>query len=340
VIIARNADGMDKRMQRPHGQRRCWQAAIAVALTALTANALAQKYPVRNVRMIVPFAPGGGADLHARTLGNELAKGWGRAVVIENQGGAGGGVAAGQAARAEPDGHTLFFATHPILAINPSLYKKLAYDPEKDFLPIVKLGETALMLLVSASSSAKSVPELIKLAKEKPHALNFGSGGPGTTQHLSAELFKHLAEIDIVHVPFKGGALANAALLGGEIHLQFDSAFPGMMQMKAGRMRGLAVTSRSRLTVLPDMPTMGEYLSGYESVLGYGVLVPAATPRDIAATLNRDINKVLSDPAYRKELSSRGIDLEGGTPEQFRSWLASERKKWGDLIRRLNLQLG
>jgi len=327
-------------MQRSRGSGRGWRVVIAVALTALTAHALAQKYPVRNVRMVVPFAPGGGADLHARALGNELAKGWGRAVVIENQGGAGGGVAAAQAARAEPDGHTLFFATHPILAINPSLYKKLAYDPEKDFAPIVKLGETALMLLVSASSSVKSVPDLIKLAKDKPHSLNFGSGGPGTTQHLSAELFKSMADIDIVHVPFKGGALANAALLGGEIHLQFDSAFPGMMQMKSGKMRGLAVTSRSRLTVLPDMPTMGEYLNGYESVLGYGILVPAATPKEIVATLNRDINKVLSDPVYKKEIASRGIDLEGGTPEQFRSWLAFERKKWSDLVRRLNLQIG
>jgi tripartite-type tricarboxylate transporter receptor subunit TctC len=289
--------------------------------------------------MVVPFAPGGGADLHARTLANELSKGWNRSVVIENLGGAGGGIAAAQAARAEPDGHTLLFATHPILAINPALYRKLPYDPERDFIPVVKLGETPLMLMVSASTNIRSVPELIRLAKSKPHALNFGSGGPGTTQHLSSELFKHMADIDIVHVPFKGGALANAALVGGEIHMQFDSAYPGMIAMKAGRLRGIAVTGKNRLPALPEVPTMTETLSGFESVLGYGILVPAKTSRSLVAALNRDINKVLASPAYAKEMDNRAIALAGGTPEQFRSWLAAERAKWGELIRGLNLRL-
>jgi len=297
-------------------------------------------HPTRNVRMLVPFVPGGGADLHARFLGMELSKLWGRSVVIDNKGGAGGGLAAVAVATAEADGHTIFFATHPILAINPSLYKKLAYDPVKDFAPVVKLGETPLMLMVSTSFPAKNVAELVKIAKDKPGALNFGTGGAGTTQHLSAELFKGLADIDLVHVPFKGGALASAAVMSGQIQMQFDSAYPGMRFMQAGKMRGLAVTSKKRLSMLPDMPTMAETIPGYESVLGYTIVAPAATAAGVVTALNRDINKVLADPAYRKEMESRAIYLDGGTPEQLRAWLAAERKKWGDLIRRFNLSVG
>jgi tripartite-type tricarboxylate transporter receptor subunit TctC len=315
------------------------RAVAGFAVAAITATALAQDYPARNVRLVVPFAPGGGSDLHARALANELGKVWNVPLVIHNMGGAGGGVAAAQVARSEPDGYTIFFATHPILAINPALYKKLPYDPDKDFTPVVKLGETALILLVGAASSAQSLPELIKLAKNAPGTLNFGSGGAGTTQHLSAELFRSLAGIDIVHVPFKGGALANAALLSGQIHLQFDSAFPGMRWMQSGKLRGLAVTSRNRLPQLPDMPAMNEMLQGYESVLGYGILAPAGTPASIVAAVNRSVNAVLADPAYRKEMSSRAISVDGGTPEAFRSWLASERKRWGELVRRLNLSI-
>jgi tripartite-type tricarboxylate transporter receptor subunit TctC len=312
----------------------------ALGLAAVASSAIAQNYPTRNVRIVVPFAPGGGSDLHARTLGNALSKAWGHSIVIENMGGAGGGVGAANVARSRSDGYTLLFATHPILAINPVLYTKLAYDPDKDFTPVVKLGETALMLLVNASSSAQAVPDLIKLAKDKPGTLNFGSGGPGTTQHLSGALFKHLANIDIVHIPFKGGALANAGLMSGQIHLQFDSAYPGMRLMKSGKLRGLAVTSRKRLPSLPDMPTMNETLKGYESVLGYGIVVPAGTPAEVVSVLNRDINKILAGPAYAKEMESRAIYLDGGTPEEFRSWLASERKRWGEVIKRLDLKLG
>jgi tripartite-type tricarboxylate transporter receptor subunit TctC len=196
------------------------------------------------------------------------------------------------------------------------------------------------MLMVNAQSSVRTVSDLVKLAKAKPGTLNFGSGGPGTTQHLSGELFKHMADIDIVHVPFKGGALATAALMGGEIHLQFDSAYPGMRSMKTGKLQGIALTGTKRLAELPDMPTMSETLKGYESVLGYGIVVRTGTPPEIVAALNRDVNKVLAEAAYQKEMASRAIELDGGTPEQFKSWLASERKKWSELLQRLDLKLG
>jgi tripartite-type tricarboxylate transporter receptor subunit TctC len=314
--------------------------AFGLMFAMLAAGAAAQSYPARNVRMVVPFAPGGGSDLHARMLAEALSRIWNYSVVVQNMGGAGGGVAAAHVAKSTPDGYTIFFATHPILSINPELYKTLPYDPDKDFAPVTKLGETALMLMVSTASGFQSVSDLVKRAKSRPRTLNFGSGGPGTTQHLSAELFQSMADVELVHVPFKGGALATAALMSGEIHLQFNSAYPGMMSMKTGKLRGIAVTSRNRLPLLPDMPTMNEFLKGYESVLGYGILVPAATPPGIVAALNRDINKVLSEPAYRKEMERRATYLDGGTPQQFGSWLADERRKWGDLIRRLNLKLG
>jgi len=320
-------------------KRICLLALLAMTAWAAT-PALAQNYPTRGVRIVIPFDPGGGSDLHARALANELGKVWKTPLIPENMGGAGGGVAAGAVARSKPDGYTIFFATHPIMAINPSLYEKLNYDPEADFIPVIKLGETALMALVSANSGINTIADLIKLAKEKPGALNFGSGGIGTTQHLSAELFRAAAGIDIVHVPFKGGAPANMAMMAGQIHLQFDSFFPGMVLMRAGKIRGIAVTGKKRQAQLPDMPTVGETLKGYESVLGYGILVPAGTPAPIVTALNRDINKVLADPAYKKEMTDRGIDLDGGTPEEFKAWLGVERKKWGDLIKRLGIKAG
>lgn len=315
-------------------------ALLALAVLAAVPAHGETTHPTRNVRMIVPFTPGGGADLHARTLGMALTTLWGRSVVIDNRGGAGGGFAASAVASSEPDGHTIFFATHPILSINPELYRKLSYDPVKDFAPVVKLGETALMLMVHPSFPAKSVAEMIKLAKDKPGTLNFGTGGAGTTQHLSAELFRGMADIEVVHVPFKGGALASAAIMGGQIQFQFDSAYPGMRFMQSGKLRGLAVTSKKRLPMLPDMPTMAETLPGYESVLAYTIVVPAATPPGVVSALNRDINKVLADPSYRKELESRAIYLDGGSPDDLKAWLASERKKWGALIRRFKLTVG
>ena len=330
-------------MIKPIYLARCARAVCILALPFLAATAapgFAQNFPVRGVRIVIPFEPGGGSDLHARALANELGKLWKLPLLPENMGGAGGGVAASAVARSKPDGYTIFFATHPILAINPVLYDTLNYNPETDFIPVVKLGETALMALVSATSGINSIPELIKLARDKPGSLNFGTGGVGTTQHLSAELFKALANIDIVHIPFKGGAPANAAMMAGQIQLQFDSFFPGMILSRAGKIRGIAVTGKARQAQLPDMPTVAETLKGYESVLGYGILVPAGTPASIVTTLNRDINKVLSDPAYKKEMTDRGINLDGGTPEELRTWLASERRKWGDLIKRMGIKAG
>lgn len=319
---------------------RCAGAAACILALALPALSQAQQFPTRGVRIVIPFEPGGGSDLHARALANELGKLWKISLIPENIGGAGGGLAANNVARAKPDGYTIFFATHPILTINPTLYEKLTYDPEADFIPVIKLGETALMGLVNVNSGINNAADLVKVAREKPNTIHFGSGGIGTTQHLSAELFGAMANVQLVHVPFKGGAPAAAALMANTIQLQFDSVFPAMGQIKTGKVRGIGVTGRKREAAVPDMPTIGETIKGYESVLGYTILVPAGTPANIVNTLNRDINKVLADPAYKKEMSDRGINLDGGTPEELKAWLASERKKWGDLIRRLGIKAG
>ena len=312
---------------------------FAALCTALAAPAPAQTYPARNVHMISPFEPGGGSDLHARALAQELGKLWKLPLVPENMGGAGGGIAAAAAARAKPDGYTIFFSTHPILVVNPSLYEKLNYDPDKDFIPVVKLGDTALMAVVNSNLGINSVADLIKAAKARPGTINFGSGGIGTTQHLSGELFKAMANIDIVHVPFKSGAPATQALFAGEVQMQFDSVFPAMGSVKTGKVRGIGVTGPQRDPAVPDMPTIGETVKGYESVLGYGILVPTGTPPAIVAQLNRDLNKVIADPAYRKEMASRGLNLDGGTPEEFKAWLGVERTKWSALLKRINVRI-
>ncbi len=317
--------------------RRIYLLAVLAMTALVTTSAFAQNYPARGVRMVIPFEPGGGSDLHARALANELGKLWKIPMLPENMGGAGGGVAAVNVARSKPDGYTIFFATHPIFAINPALYTKLAYDPDKEFIPVVKLGETALICEVNASSGINTVADLIKVAKENPGTINYGTGGVGTTQHLSAALLAAMAGIDLVHVPFKGGAPATQALMAGNIQMQCDSIFAALGAIKGGKIRGLGVTSAKRDPAAPDLPAIAETVKGYESVLGYGILVPAGTPAAIVTTLNRDINKVLADPAYKKEMTSRGINLDGGTPEEFKAWLASERRKWTDVIKKNNI---
>jgi tripartite-type tricarboxylate transporter receptor subunit TctC len=271
-------------------------------------------------------------------LADRFGKLWNQQVLIDNVSGAGGGVAALNVARSKPDGYTVFFATHPIFAINPFVYEKLSYDPDADFIPVVKLSEAPLVLLVHASLGVQTLPDLIKLAKEKPGTINFGSGGVGTSQHLSAEMLKATASIDIVHIPYRGTGPASKALLANEIQMHFDGVHSATGQMATGRIRGIAVTSLNRLSTLPDLPTMSETLNGFEATLAYGLLVPAGTPQALVTALNRDANKVLQDPAFRKQMQDAGISLQGGTPEQFKAFLANERRKWGDLLRRLNIK--
>ena len=309
------------------------------ALAVMAADVNAQDYPSRTVRIVVGFPPGGSIDLQVRALSERLSKLWSQPVVSENISGAGGGLGAAAVARSRPDGHTIYFTTHPVLAINPFIYDKLSYDPEQDFIPVVKLGDTQNILLVSPSSNIHKLSDLIKLARDKPGSINFGSGGIGTTQHLTGELFKAAANISITHVPYRGTGPAATALMANEIQMHFDSAYSAMERMRSGRARGIAISSLSRLPTLPDLPTMSESgLNGFEATLAYGLLVPTGTPQAVVAALNRDANKVLQDPLYKKQMQDQGIFLQGGTPEQFKTFLATERAKWGELLKRLNIR--
>lgn len=314
-------------------------AFCSVVLLAFTVTSVAQQYPARSVRIVLPFPAGGGADLNVRKLAARLNARWGQPVTVENVPGAGGGVAATAVAKSRPDGYTLFFATHPIFAVNPFLYDKLPYDPEGDFIPVVQVSETQNVLLVNPSLQVTRVSELIALAKARPGTLNFGSGGVGTSIHLAGEMFKATAGIDVVHVPFKGSPPAIAALMSNEIQFTFDGSTSAIGRIQGGRLRGLAIASMTRLQVLPDLPTFDESgLRGFVAGVTYGILVPAATPPALVSTINHDVNLALRDAEFRKQMTDLGVNLIGGSPEQFRSFLASERKQWGPLIRKLDIK--
>jgi len=296
-------------------------------------------YPTGPVRMVIPFPPGGGADAQARQFSERLSNIWKAPVNADNVSGAGGSIAASAVARSRPDGQTIFFATHPIMAVNPFMIKKLPYDPVADFIPVAKLLDTPLVLLVPTASPIRSTADLVRIAKEKPGALNFGSGGIGTSQHLAGELFKQRAGVDLTHVPYRGNAQTTTALIANDIQLQFDNAPSAAAQVKGGRLRAVAVTSKQRISAFPDLPTIAETLPNFEVALAYGIFVPANTPQAIVARINRDTNQVLREPAFANRVAAEGGSIDNGTPQDFADYLNRERATWGPLLKRLNLQL-
>ncbi len=311
----------------------------AVIMTASAAFAHAQEFPSRTVKMVAPFPAGGGTDLNVRRLAERLTKLWGQPVVVENIGGAAGGLAAAAVARAKPDGYTLFFVTHPVIAINPALYDKLAYDPDKDFAPVLQVSETPSVLLTHPALQVTKVSELIALAKARPGALHFGSGGIGTTMQLGGELFKAAAGIELTHIPYKGAAPALTAMMSQEIQLVFDSSSSAIGQVRGGRVRAIAIASLSRLPALADVPTFDENgLRGFTSTLAHGLLAPAATPAAAINAINRDVNATLKEPDYRKMMNELGVSLVGGSAGDFRLFLAIERNKWAALIQKLGIK--
>jgi tripartite-type tricarboxylate transporter receptor subunit TctC len=312
---------------------------ILCATVIIAMSAQAQQFPTKAVRIVAPFPAGGATDINVRRLAERLNKLWGQPVIVDNSAGGAGISAAITVAKSKPDGYTLFFITHPIVSINPLLYEKLPYDADKDFSPVVEVTETPSVLLVSPALQVANVAELISVAKAKPGALSFGSGGVGTTLHHSGELFKAAAGIDIVHVPYKGGAAALTALMSNEIQLSFDSAPSALRQMQGGRVRGLAVASVNRLQAAPMLPTFVESgLNGVVSSLGNGIVVPAGTPSGIVASINNAVNSVLKNGEYRKQMIDDGVQVMGGSPEQFAQFLTNERKKWQVLIQKLGIK--
>jgi tripartite-type tricarboxylate transporter receptor subunit TctC len=292
-----------------------------------------QTYPNRPVRMIVPFPPGGGTDIISRTVAQKLSESWGQAVVVENRGGANGLIGTELAARAKPDGYTLLvvIATH---AINPSLYRKLPYDSAKDFAPVTLLAQYPFILTIHPSLPAKSLKELIALAKARPGQLSYASSGEGSGPHLGFELFKSAAKIDVVHVPYKGAGPANIDLISGQVQLMFNNFLAAMPHIKTARLRVLAVTSAARSQVMPEVPTLAESgLPGFDVTGWYALLAPADTPATIISKIQSDAASGMKTPAVHARLSGEGAEPVGSTPEQLAKFIAIETQKWAKVVK-------
>lgn len=310
----------------------------SLALAAGTAAAQGQTaapaaYPVKPIRLVVPFTPGGSTDILARAIGLELTKAWGQAVVIDNVPGAGGSLGADKVAKATPDGYTLLMGHIGTLAVNPSLYPALPYDPVKSFAPVAWVARVPNVLVVNPQVAARSVKELVALAKSRPGQLNYGSGGNGSAANLATEYFKLQTGSSLLHIPYRGTAPAINDLIGGQIQVLFTGAPAVLSQIRNGQLRALAVSSPQRLPALPDLPTVAE--AGYkdfEADQWYGVVAPAGTPREVINRLNTQINLSLNAPELKARLSSEGAVATPTTPEAFGKHIASEIARWKPVI--------
>ena len=309
------------------------QCACASLLLCAAAGALAQSYPVKPIRFIVPFPPGGGNDIVGRIVALKLNEALGQPVVVDNRGGAGGTIGADIVAKAPPDGHTLLIASMG-LAVNAVLYSRLPYDTLKDLAPVTMVGEQPNIVVVHPSLPAKSIRELLALARAKPRQLNYGSGGVGTASHLATELLKLMAQVDMVHVPYKGLGPALTDLMGGQVQLIISTMASALPQVKAGKLRPLAVTTARRSAFFPEVATMNEAgVPGYEFNTWYGLLVPAATPKFIIDRLNREMGKLLQSAAIKEQFSVQGLEPAPSSPQEFGAYLKTEVGKWGKVIK-------
>ena len=310
-------------------------SALGVALCVLgaCAPALAQQYPSRPVRLIVPFPPGGGNDIVGRLVAGKLGEGLGQQVVVDNRGGAGGTIGSDITAKAPPDGYTLL-VNNISLAVNQTLFPKLPYDTLRDLAPISLIGRQANLLVVHASLQAKSVKELVDLARAKPGEVSYGSGGVGTASHLATEMLKLMTRTDMVHVPYKGLGPALTDLVGGRIQLIISTTASALPQIKSGKLRPLAVTTAQRTPFYPDLPTMSEAgIKGYEFSTWYGLLVPSRTPKNVIERLNAETRKALASPALKEQFGAQGLEAVSSTPQEFATYLRSEVEKWGKVVK-------
>lgn len=309
-------------------------AAIAVAATAGITSASAQNYPARAITLVIPFAPGGSTSIVGRGIADKMSELLGEKVVVDNRPGAGGTVGTRAAARSEPDGYTLLLGYTGTLAIGPSLYKSVGYDPRKDFAPIGLIGNAPNSLVVNPSFPAKTVAELITYAKANPGKVNFGSAGAGTASHITGEYFARSAGITLVHIPYKGTGPALTDLLGGHIPMAFAPIPASHPNVTAGKLRALAVTSLTRSGLLPDVPTMVEAgLPGFDASLYYGLAAPAGTPRPIIDKLNKALRDALASSEVKRQLGNDGTEITPGTPEDYADFIDKDEKKWSQLVK-------
>jgi tripartite-type tricarboxylate transporter receptor subunit TctC len=312
-------------------------AASGLALSAMSRFAWGQSYPSRPVRWIVPFPPGGGTDILARLIGQWLSERLGRQFVIDNRPGGGSNIGTEAVVHAPPDGYTLLLAAS-VHTINPSLYDNLNFNFIRDIAPVAGIMRVPNVMVVNPSVPARSVPEFIAHARANPGKINMASAGIGTSQHVAGELFKLMAGIDMVHVPYRGTAPALADLLGGQVQVLFLSPASSTGYIRAGTLRGLAVTSSARSQALPDLPPLGDFLPGYEASLMYGLGVPKNTPAEIVDKLNKEVNAGLADPNVKARLAGLDGALLGGSPADFGKLIAEETEKWRKVIRLANIK--
>jgi tripartite-type tricarboxylate transporter receptor subunit TctC len=310
---------------------------LLVCALAFTAPDAQEIYPAKSLRIIVPFAPGGSTDIFARLIAERLATALAQPVVVENRAGASGNIGADAVARSAPDGYTLLMATTGVMAINNALFKNMSYDAAKDLVPVIFIASISNVLAVPDGLPAKNVAELVALAKKKPGDLSFASSGAGSSTHLSAELFKSMAGIDVVHVPFKGSGQALIDVVAGRVSMIFDNMPSALPHIRGGKLRALGVTGLKRSPALPEVPTISEAgdksgLRGYDSLSWSGIAVPAGTPREVVQRLNRETALILLAPDMGQKLAAQGAEAVGGPPEAFAEHVRREREKWSRLV--------
>ena len=321
-----------------HVLRRVIIAAIACVLAGGVGFApqpvRAQAYPTKPIRLVVPFPPGGSLDVVARAIGQKLTEAWGQPIVIDNRPGAGGNIGADLVAKSAPDGYTILEGALSTHAVNVSLYSKMPYDPVRDFAPITLVAITPNVLVLNPSFPANSVPELIAYAKAHPGGLSFGSGSNGSAGHLAGELFKTETGVDMVHIPYKGGAPALQALLAGDTQLMFDNLANSTPQLKAGKLKALAVTTAKRSALAPELPTLAETgLPGFDIYTWWGFMAPAGTPKEIIAKWNGEVTRILATPEMKAFFAQQGAEPAPTTPEQFAALIRSEIPKYAKIVK-------
>jgi tripartite-type tricarboxylate transporter receptor subunit TctC len=321
-------------------QRRLSAALVSILAVLLGAPlAQAQNYPVKPVRVVLPFSPGGATDILARIAGQALSEAWGQPVIVDNRPGAGGAIAGSLVTRANPDGYTLYMPSGTIVTANPHIYPKLPYNPEKDLVPITNLASSPQVIVVQPGFAAKTVKDLIAMAKAKPKTLTFSSAGVGSQTHLASESFAFAAGIDLIHVPYKSGGLAATAVLSGEVNLTTANVPVAVGHINQGRMRALAVTSRKRISQLPDVPTVADTIPGFENLGWWALMAPAGTPKPVIEKVQRDVVKMLQSAEVRARLDQLGMDPIGSSPAEFARQLRQESEQWAKIVRERGLQV-
>ena len=312
-------------------------AASLIAGSAAAADT--PQFPVKPIRIVVPFGAGSNTDVLARTVAVRMTEHWNQQVVVDNRPGAGGNIGTDLVAKAPPDGYTIVLGAASVLAINQSLYSQMPYDSNTAFAPITNMVKTTNVLIVAPSLTVKTVQELIAYGKANPGKLTYASAGAGGTIHLSGELFKSMTGITMEHIAYKSSPLAHIDMIAGQVHVMFDAMPTALPQIKAGRLRAVAVTTAKRSPQMPELPTVGETVPGFEATGWFGYAAPARTPKEVVAALNKEIVRILALPDVRERLIAQGAEPVGDTPEQFAQYIKSEAAKWGKVIKTLNLKI-